>query len=68
MTPATFDPGPLAEVEYRADGDRWTLVFVRTLHHPPEQVWEVGPIRGQDAMNYGWQELHDAYAERLKPS
>jgi hypothetical protein len=25
----------------------------------------VEPIRGQDAMNQGWQELHDAYAERL---
>jgi uncharacterized protein YndB with AHSA1/START domain len=25
----------------------------------------VGPIVGSDAMNYGWQELHDAYAERL---
>ena len=40
MTPTSFDPGPLAEVEYRADGGRWTLVFVRTLHHPPERVWE----------------------------
>lgn len=25
----------------------------------------VGPIRGRDAMNYGWQELHDAYAREL---
>ena len=25
----------------------------------------VGPIRGEDARNYGWEELHDAYAERL---
>lgn len=25
----------------------------------------IGPIRGQDAMNYGWQELHDAYADGL---
>ena len=25
----------------------------------------VGPIRGQDAMDFGWQELHDAYAARL---
>lgn len=25
----------------------------------------IGPIRGQDALNYGWQELHDAYAENL---
>jgi uncharacterized protein YndB with AHSA1/START domain len=25
----------------------------------------IGPIVGQDAMNYGWQELHDAYAQKL---
>ena len=25
----------------------------------------VAPIRGEDAMEHGWQELHDAYAERL---
>src|SRR5215211_1746309 len=25
----------------------------------------VGPIRGQEAMQFGWQELHDRYAERL---
>jgi len=24
-----------------------------------------GPIRGMDAMNYGWQDLNDAYAKRL---
>jgi hypothetical protein len=23
------------------------------------------PIRGDEAMEHGWQELHDAYAERL---
>ncbi|HEU4421496.1 MAG TPA: SRPBCC family protein [Pilimelia sp.] len=27
----------------------------------------IGPIRGSDAHNYGWDELHDAYAERLTP-
>jgi uncharacterized protein YndB with AHSA1/START domain len=25
----------------------------------------VTPIRGEEAMEHGWQELHDAYAERL---
>jgi uncharacterized protein YndB with AHSA1/START domain len=25
----------------------------------------IGPIRGQDALNYGWEELRDAYAARL---
>ncbi len=35
----TFEPGPLADVERRADGDRWTLVFVRVLRHAPDRVW-----------------------------
>jgi uncharacterized protein YndB with AHSA1/START domain len=35
-----FDPGPLAETDYRAsDDDRWTLTFVRELRHPREKVW-----------------------------
>jgi uncharacterized protein YndB with AHSA1/START domain len=25
----------------------------------------IGPIVGEDAMRYGWQDLHDAYAEQL---
>jgi hypothetical protein len=28
----------------------------------------IGPIRGQDAMDHGWQELHDAYLKRMKGS
>lgn len=35
----TFDPGPLANVDYRSSGERWTLVFVRELKHAPEKVW-----------------------------
>lgn len=35
----SFDPGPLAEVSYRHEDDRWTLVFVRALRHLPEAVW-----------------------------
>jgi uncharacterized protein YndB with AHSA1/START domain len=173
MNRTSFEPGPLAEVECETAGGRWTLVFVRDLHHPPRKVWAaltepaqlqqwapftasrdlstmgdvtltmiggdaspdlpasvrraeppalleytwgndvlrweltatgsgtrltlrhtvdgrewvpkvaagwhlclvvaahlldgqpVPPIRGADAMNYGWQELHDAYADRL---
>lgn len=34
-----FDPGPLAEVSCHVDGERWTLVFVRELAHPPARVW-----------------------------
>jgi len=25
----------------------------------------IGPIVGQDAMNYGWMQLHDEYADKL---
>jgi uncharacterized protein YndB with AHSA1/START domain len=39
MTSHDFRPGPLAEVEAEQDGDQWTLVFVRTLRHPPIKVW-----------------------------
>jgi uncharacterized protein YndB with AHSA1/START domain len=35
----SFDPGPLADATVQPDGDRWTLVFVRDLHHPPAAVW-----------------------------
>jgi len=41
MTRTTFQPDPPARVACRADGDRWTLVFVRVLRHPPEKVWGV---------------------------
>lgn len=39
MDRTTFDPGPLAEVDSQASDDRWTLVFVRDLRHPPDKVW-----------------------------
>jgi uncharacterized protein YndB with AHSA1/START domain len=173
MSRSTFQPSEPAAVEYHAEGDRWTLVFVRVLRHAPDRVWEaltepeqlaewapyatdrdlgstgdatltmidgetaeelathvaraerprlleyswgddllrwelapegagtrltlrhtladegfvpkvaagwhlcldvaerlldgqpIAPIRGQDALNYGWQELHDTYAEQL---
>jgi uncharacterized protein YndB with AHSA1/START domain len=39
MKRETFRPGPLADVRYETDGDRWTLVFVRDLRHPPASVW-----------------------------
>ncbi|MPZ27438.1 MAG: ATPase [Micromonosporaceae bacterium] len=35
----TLDLGPLFEVDSQASEDRWTLVFVRDLRHPPERVW-----------------------------
>lgn len=35
-----YAPGPAAEVEVRKEGERWTLVLVRDLAHPPARVWE----------------------------
>ncbi|MEU4594132.1 SRPBCC family protein [Micromonospora aurantiaca (nom. illeg.)] len=35
----TFRPGPLARVDLEPANDRWDLVFVRDLRHPPETVW-----------------------------
>ena len=35
----SFDPGPPAGAMVVPDGDRWTLVFVRELRHPPARVW-----------------------------
>ncbi|GAA3937675.1 SRPBCC family protein [Actinoplanes auranticolor] len=29
----------LMSASVAADGDRWTLIFVRVLPHPPEKVW-----------------------------
>jgi uncharacterized protein YndB with AHSA1/START domain len=34
-----YAPGPAAGAEVRKHGDKWTLVLVRDLAHPPERVW-----------------------------
>jgi uncharacterized protein YndB with AHSA1/START domain len=39
MNRTTYQPSPLTDVAAVADGDSWTLVFVRDLRHPPEKVW-----------------------------
>jgi uncharacterized protein YndB with AHSA1/START domain len=36
----TYMPGPAAGAEIQKDGDKWTLVLVRELRHPPAMVWE----------------------------
>lgn len=36
----TYAPGAAAGAEVRKDGDRWTLVLVRELRHPPTKVWQ----------------------------
>lgn len=35
-----YSPGPAAGAQIKKDGENWTLVLVRELHHPPERVWE----------------------------
>ena len=36
-----YAPGPAAGIKVqKTDGDTWTLVLVRDLHHPPAKVWE----------------------------
>jgi hypothetical protein len=41
MNREEYKPGPArgARAE-RKDGEKWTLVLVRELHHPPAKVWE----------------------------
>ncbi len=35
-----YAPGPAAAAEVEKDGEKWTLVLVRDLRHPPAMVWE----------------------------
>ncbi len=35
-----YAPGPAAGAEVRKDGEKWTLVLVRDLRHPPATVWK----------------------------
>lgn len=34
-----YAPGPAMGADIEKDGDKWTLVLVRELRHPPEKVW-----------------------------
>ena len=34
-----YMPGPAAGADIRKDGEKWTLILVRELRHPPEKVW-----------------------------
>ena len=35
----SFSPGAASGADVHKDGDKWTLVLVRELSHPPEKVW-----------------------------
>jgi hypothetical protein len=34
-----YTPGPARGARVRKDGEKWTLILVRELRHPPEKVW-----------------------------
>jgi uncharacterized protein YndB with AHSA1/START domain len=36
----SYEPGPATGADIKKDGDKWTLVLVRALRHPPATVWE----------------------------
>ncbi len=35
----SYQPGPAAGAEVQKDGEKWTLILVRELRHPPAKVW-----------------------------
>jgi uncharacterized protein YndB with AHSA1/START domain len=35
-----YTPGPARGAQVRKDGEKWTLILVRELHHAPEKVWQ----------------------------
>ena len=37
---AQYTPGPANVAQVRKDGEKWTLILVRELRHPPEKVWQ----------------------------
>ena len=37
---AQYVPGPASGARVNKDGDKWTLILVREMRHPPEKVWQ----------------------------
>jgi len=35
-----YTPGPASGARIQKDGEKWTLILVRELHHSPEKVWQ----------------------------
>ncbi|MDB4908017.1 MAG: polyketide cyclase [Gemmatimonadetes bacterium] len=42
-----YSPGTAQGAEVLKDGEKWTLVLVRELHHPPSKVWRALTERDQ---------------------
>src|SRR5271154_5457292 len=34
-----YTPAPAYGAQIQKDGEKWTLILVRELRHPPEKVW-----------------------------
>jgi uncharacterized protein YndB with AHSA1/START domain len=34
-----YEPGPARGAQVQKEGEKWTLILVRELRHPPEKVW-----------------------------
>jgi hypothetical protein len=37
---AQYTPGPASGAQVQKNGDKWTLILVRELRHPPALVWQ----------------------------
>ena len=35
-----YTPGPASGAQVQKGGEKWTLILVRELRHPPEKVWQ----------------------------
>src|SRR2546430_8456840 len=35
-----YTPGPASVAQVRKDGEKWTLIVVKELRHPPQKVWQ----------------------------
>jgi len=35
-----YTPSPASVAQVRKDGEKWTLIVVKELRHPPRQVWQ----------------------------
>jgi uncharacterized protein YndB with AHSA1/START domain len=42
-----YVPGPAGGAQVEKENEKWTLVFVRELRHPPEKVWQAITDPGQ---------------------
>ena len=40
IDPAHYTPGPARGAQIQKNGEKWTLILVRDLRHPPEKVWQ----------------------------